>query len=912
MQKRILSFIVVLCLVGIIVFIYIRLKQSNQTFENSAFETIPQNAVALVDVKKITSLEQFAANDMWRSFSSSPLFAPVHTVATLVQTALKNEAQRKIFADNSLIISFMECKEGTQDYIVSLPLLSSEQINQAHELLQNLFGDCQKVSYSFDYSTQIYSFENTVKKRRCSYAIFKNTLIMSPSHILVEAAIKSCKEQHNILNVWEFTQIKKTAGKQTLANAYINLSKVTQFFMPLQTKPYGSWAEFDVTMRSNAISLNGFSLNAGSASSASDFLSVFRGQVPVKLQLSSIVPAHASYFKVWGLSDMKQFRTNYEKFLTQNKKFDAYSKQLDVLNNTFGAMNAEGCNIAQDMYNIIDSEIAFVCGASHDTDKPSEHYAIIKTISQSQAEECVEKWLQGYPTHRNPASSEKTSFTLDNKTIYTIQRFPIGAIPTDLWSELFTEPDFKYTAFRYITYVNNYMIFANSQASLEKLITAYELKKVLANDTEFKKFQHSVLPTFTYYEYAAMGANGNEHTPVRQIQSEELGIAQRSNAAAFQITAQDGMFYNNIYINFDETGNATAKSTADNIVWESVLDAEVASQPQIFEIQPGEFGILVQDEKNTLYMLNSVGKIQWKKSLQEPLISPLFQIDYFKNGKYQYLANSVNYVYCIDRLGNFVENYPHKLEDTSSVAMSVFDYEKTKEYRLFVPCGKKLYLYNIKMQKIKDWAWNECESEIAVPVQHFVNAGKDYIVCTDRRNVYLLNRKGELRAKSNEQFEKSPQTTWFYQPKTQIIVTTDIAGSIKTMDFDGKVHTLHKDSLPKNHYFLYSPASSEYVLIADKRCTFYTSQAVPVSSYELGFSVNIAPQIVQQSPILLGIVDKQNKIFYFCSVKDGLTPNTLQGKTEFTTGKLQKNQTKASIIIGTNGNTITNYTSPAP
>lgn len=901
MQKRIISLIVVLCLVGIIVFIFIRLKQSNQTFENSAFETVPQHAVALVDIQEARLLEQFASNDMWHAFSASPLHAPLLRVAQAVQTAFKNETQRTNFAANSLIISFMECKEGTRDYIISIPLVSPEQINQAHELLQTIFGEYKKTDYSFDYKSHIFSFETGANERRCSYSIFKNTLIISPSHILVEAAITSCHEQKNILGIEDFTKIKKTASKQTPANAYIDLSKVTQFFMPLTTPPYGSWAEFDVNMRSNSISLNGFSLS----DTATEFLSVLRRQEPVKLQLSSVLPANTSYFKVWGLSDVKQFQTQYEEFL-QHRKINIQSKLLETINKEFSTPD-ETTDIVQDMYSFIDSEIAFACGVAHEKDKKGDHYAIMKTISQTQARENLNTWLHRSAKKETTALSDPYKiFALDDKTEYPIYQLPMGTIPATLWSGLFTETDFHYVSF-----VNNYMIFANSSAALTKLITAYELKKVLANDMEFKKFQNNVLPTFTYYEYAAMGKTGNAHTSVGQIQPEEAETAQRCNAMAFQIAVQDGMFYNNMYIHFAQASTADEKPVnTGNIVWESVLDAEIATQPQIFEIQPGEFGILVQDEKNTLYLLNSAGKIQWKKSLQEPLISPLVQVDYFKNGKYQYLANSQNYVYCIDRLGNFVENYPHKLEEQSNVAMSVFDYEKTKEYRLFVPCGKKLFLYNIKMQKIKDWTWNACESNIVAPVQHFVNAGKDYIVCADQRNVYLLNRKGELRTKASEQFEKSPQTAWYYQSKTQMIVTTDINASIKAMDFEGKVHTLHKDTLSKNHYFLCSPATNECVLVADKKCTFYTSQAVPVNTHEFEFPVEIAPQIVTNSPILLGIVDKSNNLLYFCNAKDGLTTNTLQGKTAFTSGKLLKSQQKTSIIVGTNGNTITNYQAP--
>ncbi|MDR2962275.1 MAG: hypothetical protein LBU90_01320 [Bacteroidales bacterium] len=884
MSKRIISSIIIVCLLGIVVFVYIRLKQSNQSFENAAFETVPQQVAVVVEVKKAVSLEDFAENSVWCSFSLSPLFAPMKTVATLVQTALQNETTAKNFSENPLIISFMECKEGTQDYLLSVPLLSADQITQAHDVLKNLFSSLQKTQYSFDYGTHIYSFETAEKKRKLSYAIFKNTLILSPSHVLVETAITACKEGQNILSVAGFTKIKKTAGKQTVANAYVDLSRVTQFFMPLKTAPQAAWLEFDVSVRSRAISLNGFS----QSELQSQFLSVFRAQTPIKLQLSAVAPAHSSYFKVWGVSNVAQFRTNYEEFLTHNGNIETYKKQLQLLKNTFGS------DIAQDLYSIVDSEIAFVCGAQSEG-QSEEHYAFVKTISQSQAEEMLAGWLKS-------SNAPQSTFSLDTKTVYAVYHLPAGNLLQVLWGDLFAEGDFSY-----ITFVNNYMIFANSQVAVEKLLTAYELKKVLANDSDFKKFQNNVLPSFSVYEYGVLGKMGNAHTPVQQILSEEHAATQRTNAFALQIVAQNGLFYNALHIDFSEGETAVEKPAAENIVWESVLDAELASQPQIFEIQSGEFGILLQDAKNTLYLLNAAGKIQWKKSLPEALISPLFQVDYFKNGKYQYLANSANYVYCIDRLGNFVENYPHKLEDSTAIAMSVFDYENTKDYRLFVPAGRKLYLYNIKMQKNKEWAWNESESEIVVPVQHFVNAGKDYIVCADRRNVYLLTRKGELRAKSKEQFEKSAQTPFYYQKNTQHIVTTDIHASVKSISFDGVVKTLKENTLPKNHYFLHNQSSNEYALVSEKECGFYTASMIPIRSYTLKFAPELVPQIVKKSSFVVGIVDASQKTLYFYDIKEGQLPLSLHGKTEFANGKLQKNSQKLSIIIGTGGNTVTNY-----
>src|SRR5690606_8195677 len=111
----------------------------------------------------------------------------------------------------------------------------------------------------------------------------------------------------------------------------------------------------------------------------------------------------------------------------------------------------------------------------------------------------------------------------------------------------------------------------------------------------------------------------------------------------------------------------------------------------------------------------------------------------------------------IDRIGNFVERYPVKLESEATTGMSLFDYENNRDYRIFIPCeNKRVYLYSKEGNTIKDWSFGRTETVVTTPVQYFRLDGKDYIVFADQNNMYMLNRKGDVRVKVKQAIRKSP------------------------------------------------------------------------------------------------------------------------------------------------------------
>ena len=121
--------------------------------------------------------------------------------------------------------------------------------------------------------------------------------------------------------------------------------------------------------------------------------------------------------------------------------------------------------------------------------------------------------------------------------------------------------------------------------------------------------------------------------------------------------------------------------------------------------------------KNNIYLINQVGRILWKLPLPELINSEIYQVDYFRNGKLQLLFSTRNNLYLIDRMGNFVDHYPIKLRSPATCGVSVFDYDNTRDYRLFIACeDKKVYAYTKEGALLKGWNFGQSESEVTQPV----------------------------------------------------------------------------------------------------------------------------------------------------------------------------------------------------
>ena len=147
-----------------------------------------------------------------------------------------------------------------------------------------------------------------------------------------------------------------------------------------------------------------------------------------------------------------------------------------------------------------------------------------------------------------------------------------------------------------------------------------------------------------------------------------------------------------------------------------------------------------------------------RQRLEGPILGNLYQVDFYKNGKLQYLFNTSEKIHLIDRNGNYVERYPISLRSNATNPIALFDYDKNKDYRMCIAGeDRKVYIYDIEGNVLSGWKFGKTESMVSGRIQHFRINDRDYITISDNNRTYFLDRRGKERIKVKDQVVISPQ-----------------------------------------------------------------------------------------------------------------------------------------------------------
>ncbi len=210
------------------------------------------------------------------------------------------------------------------------------------------------------------------------------------------------------------------------------------------------------------------------------------------------------------------------------------------------------------------------------------------------------------------------------------------------------------------------------------------------------------------------------------------------------VSQKNGIFKFRMQVNY----LSPSSGNVPNLLWQCALDSGSIQQPYLFSNHlTKENEVVIQDGSKQLYLINSTGKILWKKKLNETIRSHIYTVDIFKNKKYQMLFNTDNYLHLIDRNGKYVDGYPIKLSSPATNALSLVDYEGKGDLRVFIACANHLIysytLYGIRSEGYKPY---RTEALVKLPVR-FVRVGEsDYLITIDESGIiHAFSRKGDGR-----------------------------------------------------------------------------------------------------------------------------------------------------------------------
>ena len=241
------------------------------------------------------------------------------------------------------------------------------------------------------------------------------------------------------------------------------------------------------------------------------------------------------------------------------------------------------------------------------------------------------------------------------------------------------------------------------------------------------------------------------------------------------------------------------------------LDAPALTDPQFLKNHyTNAYEIVVQDASHALYRFSNSGARLWKRQLDAKIQGGIHEVDLFRNKKLQLAFTTETSFVFVDRNGNYLDGFPKRFQDGNLSALSVFDYDNSRNYRMVFSQGRDIYMLNNAGEKVNGFTYTKAESELASPAKHFRIASKDYLLFPLKNGTLkVLQRDGKDRLKLSQRFDFTSNELFEYR---NTFAFTDQKGVLVQIDTRGKVSRTDLGFLPDH----LSASSSKTLVLSDQ------------------------------------------------------------------------------------------------
>ena len=917
MSKRIFYIILFSTAAGLIL-LYIFFFRTKSNLENlNAFKAVPHSTPVVLKINDpIHFLHLNNTNELINAISTIDSSSTIHkNIIDFTQFINKNEQFYKFLKGKELIVTFNYSGKENINTLTILTLESRSDNDISNKIISYFKEDNSVSIQSRKYNKATIT---EITKGRQQYFITNTNglLLFSTKSLLIEEAILQLNLE-TVENDKELNPLLKTVSKQSDFNLFINhkqidhlLSKYSSNSLKTKTsllKTYSGWTELDINVDDNKLSMSGFT-NGNQLDNYS--ANVVLNQQSVNSKIEKILPHSTTFYLSLCLSDAEKYFTDYQSYLDKRNLFLMRENLLLSMEKETGFRMQD---VFQDM---LEQEVA-LAGINADQSSPSANKVwIVETKSGSTALNQMIEIQNNYVKNKKLSSSEWIKkYQIDNQTSFNIYQFPYPGLPKTLFGQIFSEMNANWFAV-----YNNYLIFGDSYITVTKALHSNVLGENLSSNIDYNIFKSnlSARSNITFY------CNTSISIPIADLifnnkvselikNNEEL---RKFKSFAWQVTATGDMLYNNSCLLYNPVVNSKPQT-----IWQSHMETAFEFKPKFVtnHYDPQNKEVVLVDLNNKFYLINNVGRIIWQIQLESAIKGEVQQIDYFNNGKLQYLFNTQNKIYLIDRNGNSVKNFPITLRSNASSGVSVFDYDNNKDYRFFVACSDQIiYAYSKDGSLLNGWNKFKTDHIVNYPVQHFRVDGKDFIVACDKMKDYILNRQGTIRVTTNEVYQHSANNSIYLEERTKTheprMVTTDTNGSLHFTYFDGKHEILNLPKCSEYHYFtaanINSDPEMEYLISDGNQINIFNTKGKVILKQKFDYPVSYSPNIYNFSKDTkkIGVTCKDENKIYLFDIKGKLHSGfPLDGDTQFSIGFISDEMSNFNLLVGSPGGYLYNY-----
>lgn len=782
MKKGIVLSLLAMVFVGAVIFGIWYINESGKMRTGSKDSFIPYNSALVIHLNKNARLSA----ELEKAFSED-----IRTFQGRLFSRVADTLMTKGYVDSLSRIIAMRV-EGKNN-VAMLYVMDNRNVLSRGEigdfLKQAFHGNEEKVR-KYD-GHKIYSLKKG--REEIYFSVCGGIVLVSDSDLYIEDGLKQFDQEETEISAKpHFQNLNKyfspgaginvllnTAAFSDLLSLVVEAGKINS---QLDITKCFKWGAFDGEFSAQGVWLNGFVHYAGLANS---YMQSLAQQQPREVRIDGIIPAGAVSFGMLNLSNNGAYFSGLDAYRYNVGLKDKIFERKQQLTRMFGQ------GIEEELRNLLLGEFAVVTMACNASGAEKDGVVIAQLKSGSLCQALLEKMMKAYARFDNKAVEDyQRIFQLDREKSFDYYAFPAEDMAAVYWGNLFST-----IRNRYVFVEDNYLVFASSENAVKGFIRDYVHSSFVRDVEWYQKLRSRLSGKYNlswfaeveallpFFEYTATGS-------WQQYVKEHADRLTVFSTLAAQWSNEGDMLYNTIFLNTEKIQN----DVRPHLLWQTKLDARVSMKPvPVVNHDTRERELFVQDDNYSIYLINDAGRILWKQPVDGQINSEVYQVDFFKNGKLQYLFSTPSKMYLIDRNGNPVGRFPVAFRAKCEQGITVFDYDGKREYRIFAPGDdREIYLYGLDGVLVQGWDCRKADKQIVTKVQHFRVGDKDYVVFADRYRLYILDRKGAERVKVGSVFDLKEGTELFLSGKGSHagLLFANVTGGINMVDFDGKVRTL--------------------------------------------------------------------------------------------------------------------------
>ena len=751
----------------------------------------------------LASLLVYSCNNSDNEFISLYSFLPEDSSVIVNINNLNNT--KEILDNNELLPSVLS---STHEISAQLNLLSKKKSDKNGILSLSSFGKDEiaftyiRKSNSFDSIQEDDILKNTYLKseifleetdgNEVHKVIIDEYIISSNKDIILENIIRDFYSKKSNLDS-EFNKILNTTDFDEPFNIFTKSYNLNSFKKELTEmsffpKSSTSWVAYDFKNSLENLYLTGITRISDSINGK---ISILKNLAPSRTKTDKVIPNSFSTFLTFVINDSERFIFNFKDYLKFN--------DLSTENLNFNSLN------------IVD-EISFV--------EDQEKFVILSLVNKEQ--------IDSY-------------FRLENfDDNYNIKKINLSEDVNILFRNVDREISGEYAVL-----LGDLLVITKSLSQIKKIINSQNINDNLGSNEKYLSFKEQKSDS---YSFLWIGNNNSIDSKIINdyyIESE-----------VYPYRSFSGRVNKNIALLEFNLSKAEIKTSDEDVYTEFFVtfDQEIISDPKWLKNHlNNKFDIAFQDSDNYLNYLSNTGNLNWKKKLSGKIIGEIKQVDIYKNGRQQMMFRTNEKLYLLDRNGNEVKQLSFPINSNfSNIPISIFDYEKNRNYRFLISVDNKINMYDSNGKIVSGFKPPIFESKIINNPVHIRINGKDYIVVQlEDGSLKILDRRGRDRIIVDNKIQYSGNSIYSYLEQ---FTTTDKLGNLIKIDTKGN---LIKENI--------NLSVENFIDIVDNNIVYLNENRLTIKgiNVELPFSKFSKPKIfIDSKTTLVSITDLTNNEIY--------------------------------------------------